>query len=214
MPISITCSTCNKKLKVPDAAAGKKVRCPACKAVVMVPVPEEELVAPDDDLVEPDEDTAISEAPPPPKKKAAWDKGSPNEEKPPNEEDEGYGLDEEDEADRKRRKKKQRRRFEEEEEDRADRRSRRGEPHRAVLIVVLGIVAMCGACLCAFVGWGVGGIVLNMANTDLAKMQNKSMDPSGQGMTTAGKAFALIAIGLGLINAILGVYLRMSDRKF
>jgi LSD1 subclass zinc finger protein len=211
MPISVTCSKCEKKLKVPDAAAGKKIRCPSCKTVVMVPAPEE-LVEPDDDLVLPDEETAVSESLQPPKKKAAWDKGSPGDEKPRNQEgDEGYGLDEEDEADRKRRKKKQRRRREEEEDDDADRRSRREEPHRGVLILVLGIVAMCGACLCAFIGWGLGAVVLNMANTDLAKIQNRVMDPSGQGMTTAGKACALIAIVLGLINAIAGIAIRFSN---
>src|SRR4029077_19974431 len=36
MPISIACS-CGAKLRAPDAAAGKTVACPKCKARVSVP---------------------------------------------------------------------------------------------------------------------------------------------------------------------------------
>ncbi|MBN9118686.1 MAG: hypothetical protein J0I06_05940 [Planctomycetes bacterium] len=36
MPVRVSC-TCGKHLQVPDAAAGKKVRCPACQAVLTVP---------------------------------------------------------------------------------------------------------------------------------------------------------------------------------
>jgi|GEM_PF-6036276 len=37
MPIRLACA-CGKQLQVPDTAAGRKVRCPACQAVVIVPV--------------------------------------------------------------------------------------------------------------------------------------------------------------------------------
>jgi hypothetical protein len=37
--MQVTCPGCNKKLKVPESAAGKKVRCPGCKGVVAVPAP-------------------------------------------------------------------------------------------------------------------------------------------------------------------------------
>lgn len=44
MPISVTCSDCDKKLKVKDEAAGKKVRCPGCSNVISVPrAPEPEI---------------------------------------------------------------------------------------------------------------------------------------------------------------------------
>src|SRR5262245_30169049 len=36
-PMIVTCPGCQKKLKVPDGAAGTKARCPACKGVVTVP---------------------------------------------------------------------------------------------------------------------------------------------------------------------------------
>lgn len=37
MPIKIECQQCQKSLKAPDKLAGKRVRCPACQAVVQVP---------------------------------------------------------------------------------------------------------------------------------------------------------------------------------
>jgi hypothetical protein len=37
MPIKITCSACGKSFNAPDAAAGKKVKCPGCQAVIAVP---------------------------------------------------------------------------------------------------------------------------------------------------------------------------------
>ena len=40
MPITILCSHCEKKLTMDDAAAGKKIRCPACKGVLTVPEAE------------------------------------------------------------------------------------------------------------------------------------------------------------------------------
>lgn len=39
-PILITCDACKKQLKVPATAAGKKVRCKNCKAVIPVPEPK------------------------------------------------------------------------------------------------------------------------------------------------------------------------------
>ncbi len=42
MPINAFCS-CGKTLNVPDAYAGKKVRCPACQSAVQVPMQDDEL---------------------------------------------------------------------------------------------------------------------------------------------------------------------------
>ena len=41
MPITFTC-TCGKTLRVPDANAGKRAKCPACNAVVAIPAPQPE----------------------------------------------------------------------------------------------------------------------------------------------------------------------------
>ena len=209
MPITIACTGCDKKLKVPDTAAGKKVRCPACKAVVAVPEAEE-LVEPDD-FVKPDEESAVAEAPLPKKKKAAWDDDDADVKKRKSEDEEDYAFDDDDDEERRRRKKKQKRkRFE---EDFQDRKPRYGEAHRGVLIMVLGMVTIVGGCLCAFIGWGLGSVVLNMANTDLAKMDNGVMDRAGRSMTTAGKACAIVGIGVGLVNAIFGIAMNVNKMK-
>jgi hypothetical protein len=41
MPITFNC-TCGKTLRVPDAHAGRRAKCPACNAIVPVPAPEKE----------------------------------------------------------------------------------------------------------------------------------------------------------------------------
>lgn len=38
MPIRLTCSACSKPMQAPDVAAGKRVKCPNCQAVVSVPM--------------------------------------------------------------------------------------------------------------------------------------------------------------------------------
>jgi uncharacterized protein len=59
MPISVTCPTCGAKLKTPDTAAGKKIKCPKCEKLIDVPAEGEEAVA-DVPAAAPDE----PEAPP------------------------------------------------------------------------------------------------------------------------------------------------------
>ncbi len=40
MPIPVVCASCQTRLNAPDAAAGKKVKCPKCQAVMAVPAAE------------------------------------------------------------------------------------------------------------------------------------------------------------------------------
>jgi hypothetical protein len=67
----ITCGGCNKKMRVPDSAAGKRIKCPKCATVMRVP----ETPPPDGDSPAPDsEAAAISSRPlpsPPPVEPAA-----------------------------------------------------------------------------------------------------------------------------------------------
>ena len=37
MSLSITCSNCDKTLKVKEELAGKKIRCPECSTAISVP---------------------------------------------------------------------------------------------------------------------------------------------------------------------------------
>ena len=41
MPIQVLCTGCQAKLKAPDTAAGKKIRCPKCQTVVGVPAADQ-----------------------------------------------------------------------------------------------------------------------------------------------------------------------------
>ena len=40
MPIEISCTSCSKRLRVPDTAAGKRVKCPQCQTILSVPAAE------------------------------------------------------------------------------------------------------------------------------------------------------------------------------
>src|SRR4051794_30693722 len=51
MPITIACSQCDKKLKVPDNLVGKKVKCPSCQAIIQVPAADEGDAPPEDEGV-------------------------------------------------------------------------------------------------------------------------------------------------------------------
>lgn len=37
MPIEVFCQSCQRKMRVPDTAAGKRIRCPKCQGVISVP---------------------------------------------------------------------------------------------------------------------------------------------------------------------------------
>jgi hypothetical protein len=37
MPIEVHCDSCKRKLRVPDTAAGKRIKCPKCQGVISVP---------------------------------------------------------------------------------------------------------------------------------------------------------------------------------
>lgn len=125
--------------------------------------------------------------------------------------------DEDDEDDRPAR--RRRRRDEDEDDDDEDddddddniRRRKRTAPHRGGLILTLGIISLVVWC-CPLAGWIVGGIALNMANTDLSAMSIGRMDRTGRGITMAGKICAIIAVTLATINAIAGAILRITNR--
>jgi hypothetical protein len=230
MPIAITCPGCDKKLRVPDTSAGKKVRCPSCQKVVPVPKPEEDLVEPDDDLVEPDPEPPAKpkKTPEPKDDPESHVTAKPKKKRPPDDEaetgvtakpkkkkaDEGegegeYGFDEDDAEERRRRRRRRRREEEDDEiDDFRDRRPRRRElPHRGVAVLVLGILSIFGSCLCALLAFILASIALNMANEDLPKMERGLMDDSGRGMTVAGKACAYIGVLLGLLAIVANIVL-------
>jgi hypothetical protein len=73
------------------------------------------------------------------------------------------------------------------------------KPHRGVLILVLGILSffICGPIM--------GPIAWIMGNNDLKEMKAGTMDPTGEGMTNAGKICGMIATFLTI--ALLCLYM-------
>jgi len=75
-------------------------------------------------------------------------------------------------------------------------------PHRATLILVLGILSFLGCGIfTAIPAWIMG-------NADLKDMDAGVMDPSGRGMTSAGKVLGMIAciltiVGFAIVIAML-----------
>ena len=70
-------------------------------------------------------------------------------------------------------------------------------PHRGALLLILGIVSLVIPCcnLLGIVPWV-------MANSDLAAMDRGEMDPSGRGLTQAGRVLGIIAIGLMVLAVV------------
>jgi hypothetical protein len=77
--------------------------------------------------------------------------------------------------------------------------------------LTLGIISLVVWC-CPLAGWIMGGIVMNMANKDLAEMAAGRMDKSGHGITLAGKICGIVAVVLATLNAIAGAILRITNR--
>ncbi len=71
-----------------------------------------------------------------------------------------------------------------------------GKPHRGTAILVLGILGLVLCQVCAVIAWV-------MANADLREMDAGRMDPSGRGLTNAGRILGMISIGLLALAVII-----------
>ncbi|MCC9606642.1 zinc-ribbon domain-containing protein [Blastopirellula sp. JC732] len=68
MPIEFLCSACPKKLRVPDDSAGKKVRCPGCGHLQVIPTPDgAKSEPPSGEIRNPAPSPKPAPTPPPPK---------------------------------------------------------------------------------------------------------------------------------------------------
>ncbi len=65
-------------------------------------------------------------------------------------------------------------------------------PHHGVLILVFGILSWLVCFIFGIVAWV-------MANSDLRAMQEGRMDPTGEGLTKAGKIVGMISVILSLV---------------
>ena len=72
------------------------------------------------------------------------------------------------------------------------------EPHRGVLILVLGILSLTVCGLLAPFAWVMG-------NTDLQKIRAGQMDPSGEGLTQGGRICGIIGSILLILGAVIAI---------
>jgi hypothetical protein len=85
-------------------------------------------------------------------------------------------------------------------------------PHRGGLILTLGILGIVCCFICGIIAWVMG-------NNDMREIDAGRMDPSGRGLTQAGKIcgmvgviLAIIWIVLNIIFMLLGVGIGFFDR--
>ena len=66
-------------------------------------------------------------------------------------------------------------------------------PHRGTLILVLGIIGIVCCFICGIIAWVMG-------NNDLKEIDAGRMDPTGRGLTQAGKICGMIGVILWIIG--------------
>lgn len=72
------------------------------------------------------------------------------------------------------------------------------KPHRGNVVLTLGILGLVICVICGIIAWVMG-------NNDLKEMQAGTMDPSGYGLTNAGRICGMV--GTILAAVVLVVYL-------
>ena len=69
-------------------------------------------------------------------------------------------------------------------------------PHRGTLILVLGILGIVCCFICGIIAWVLG-------NGDLKEMAAGRMDPSGEGLTKAGKICGIVSVALQIVGLVI-----------
>jgi len=69
-------------------------------------------------------------------------------------------------------------------------------PHRGTVVLVLGILGLVCCVICGIIAWVMG-------KKDLTEMDAGSMDPTGRGLTQAGKICGMISVGLNILGLII-----------
>ena len=74
------------------------------------------------------------------------------------------------------------------------------QPHRGVMILVFGILGLVICVIFGIVAWVIGG-------GDLRAMAEGRMDPTGEGLTKAGRICGMISVALTIVGIVIGVLL-------
>ena len=70
-------------------------------------------------------------------------------------------------------------------------------PHRGGLVLALGILGIVCCFICGIIAWVMG-------NNDIREMDAGRMDPSGRGLTQAGKICGIVSVVLTIAGFLLG----------
>lgn len=71
-------------------------------------------------------------------------------------------------------------------------------PHRGGVILTLGIIGIVCCFICGIIAWVMG-------KSDLQEIDAGRMDPSGRGLTQAGKICGMVSVILWIIGLVLQV---------
>jgi len=69
-------------------------------------------------------------------------------------------------------------------------------PHRGGVILALGIIGIICCFICGIIAWVLG-------NNDLKEMDAGRMDPSGRGLTQAGKICGMVSVILLIVGLVM-----------
>lgn len=75
-------------------------------------------------------------------------------------------------------------------------------PHRGTAVLVLGILSLVLGCI----GIVPGIIAIAMDGSDLREMDAGRMDPTGRGMTQAGRICGMVGVGLPLLGVLIALF--------
>lgn len=73
------------------------------------------------------------------------------------------------------------------------------KPHRGGVILALGILGIVVCFICGIIAWVMG-------NNDLTEMNAGVMDPSGRGLTQAGKICGMIGVILAIVGLCIWLF--------
>jgi predicted Zn finger-like uncharacterized protein len=211
----ITCTGCQSKIRVPDKAAGKRVKCPKCATVIQVP----DLDKPAD-LVEPEpDDVGVSSRPMPPpppvetepeEEEASTKVTSRGAKPPPIKPKRASSIDDGDDDEDEPKPPSKRRRHDEDDDDELDvrrpKKRRKAVNGMALTSMIVGIVAVSfgtvGICCCGMIG---GGIAVACGGTALV-FGFMGRGGSSDGYALTGIICGAVGLVCGLIGILLGIF--------
>jgi hypothetical protein len=219
--IQVVCE-CGKKLAAKDEMAGKRIRCPACQAVLIVAAPKKPAGGQQTKSARPVEDDEDQEEPRPKRRKPAKDEDSEDVAPPPRRKSRPVD-DDEDEDDRPRRKSRPVDE-DENEDDRPRRKSRREESDdldlrrppssQIVLRIFVLVFVLCGCASSGFLGFKWYSDSIIPADKKAAFELGIKLDPEKaktyDNLVTASYLLMLAPI-LGLVSGVL-VFLRIIPK--